>query len=302
MNCENPFIIRLDDVEPIQIYPFSYLSFLLKTKLFEISKYCFVPCGKCFGCQRDKARTWSHRIKLESFSCKKPNNNLFVTLTYSNENLTTIFDPEQSKYFDTLNKNDVTKFLDNLRKTYKRYYNISPMRFFLCGEYGSNTKRPHYHLILFNSPLELHLETPGNFSNLFISKFWNLGHSQINLADDPSFSYVAGYVTKKYGCCHSHFIEPPFFRFSRRLGIEEAFKLNSINKMLIGEVVPLSQSINLASNRVFKYYLTESQKEYLKALSKDKTLFDNLKYIYQNKLKNINAKLKLENSKLKDLF
>lgn len=32
------------------------------------------------------------------------------------------------------------------------YYKLHPIRYFACGEYGTKTKRPHYHALIFNLP------------------------------------------------------------------------------------------------------------------------------------------------------
>ena len=46
----------------------------------------------------------------------------------------------------TLQKSDLQKFFKRLRK--KTHEKIS---YYAVGEYGDNTQRPHYHIILFNA-------------------------------------------------------------------------------------------------------------------------------------------------------
>ena len=93
-----------------------------------------VPCGKCIPCLINRKRKWiircCHEMEVSS-------NTWFVTLTYDEENL-----PSDRK----LRPDHFTNFVKSLR-----YYLGSNRRcrYFGCGEYGSETHRPHYHLILF---------------------------------------------------------------------------------------------------------------------------------------------------------
>ena len=70
----------------------------------------------------------------------------FVTLTYSEQSLPKL--PLVGGLLPTLQRKDVVGFLKRLRT------NVSPVkfRFFGCGEYGEQTERPHYHLLLFGLP------------------------------------------------------------------------------------------------------------------------------------------------------
>ena len=92
-------------------------------------------CGQCIPCRINRKRLWTHRLMLESFSHSDAT---FVTLTY---------DPE--KYSgESLRPEDVTKFLKRLR----RKLEPKKLRYYLVGEYGDKTGRPHYHIALFGFP------------------------------------------------------------------------------------------------------------------------------------------------------
>ena len=55
---------------------------------------------------------------------------------------------------DGVQKEDVQKFLKRLRQILVRDYNFTEeIRYFAAAEYGSHTKLPHYHLILWNMPI-----------------------------------------------------------------------------------------------------------------------------------------------------
>ena len=89
-------------------------------------------CGQCLPCRVNKRRLWSNRIMLESM-CHE--DNAFVTLTYNEDNL-----PEKG--------NLVPKHLKDWQKRLRYHANID-LRFFSVGEYGDQTKRPHYHAAIF---------------------------------------------------------------------------------------------------------------------------------------------------------
>lgn len=90
------------------------------------------PCGHCLSCRIAKAREWSARLIHElSFWDKS----VFVTLTYSDEYIP----PNGS-----LRKRDLQNFFKRLRK-----YSNARIKYYACGEYGSKTRRPHYHAIIF---------------------------------------------------------------------------------------------------------------------------------------------------------
>ena len=77
--------------------------------------------------------------------------NCFVTLTYDDEHLPRPHRP--GHWMPSLSPYHVTNFIKRLR----RHYEI-PIRYFLAGEYGNDSQRPHYHLALFGlSPLQFKL-------------------------------------------------------------------------------------------------------------------------------------------------
>lgn len=95
-----------------------------------------VPCGKCPACRKRRADGWVFRLEQEE---KVHTNSLFVTLTYDSP-------PISFNGFMTLDKTHVQKFFKRLRKATK----CKTIKYYACGEYGGDTLRPHYHLILFD--------------------------------------------------------------------------------------------------------------------------------------------------------
>lgn len=90
-------------------------------------------CGQCMPCRLNKRRVWAHRIMLEAYQYE---HNAFVTLTYAPEKL-----PENG----SLVPEHVQSWLKRLRARVAP----SKFRFFLVGEYGDESERPHYHAALF---------------------------------------------------------------------------------------------------------------------------------------------------------
>ena len=162
-----------------------------------------IRCGKCLACKVNYSRDWSVRCMLEA-SCYS--DNYFLTLTYDDVNL-----PLDHKIV----KSDIQDFIKNLR------YYIPGLRYFACGEYGSTTKRPHYHLILFNCDIPDLVglgKVRGNwyFDSDLIRKVWKKGHITIGDVTPTSCEYVARYCMKKIN-------GDEFLLMSRKPGIGAAY-------------------------------------------------------------------------------
>ena len=112
-----------------------------------------VPCNHCVLCRKKKREQLSFRAQAETnYWCAKGSPTpLFVTLTYNNSYVPYVDGTRQP----TLRSSDVTLFLKRLRQNLSRRYGVDvvgKLRYLLCGEYGKNTKRPHYHILFWNFP------------------------------------------------------------------------------------------------------------------------------------------------------
>jgi len=92
-----------------------------------------LPCSKCIECRLEYARQWAIRCVHEA---KMHEDNSFITLTYSNNNLKS----------DKLIYKDYQDFMKRLRSSNPH----KEIGMFVTGEYGEKTKRPHWHALLFN--------------------------------------------------------------------------------------------------------------------------------------------------------
>lgn len=109
-----------------------------------VPMFLATPCRKCSLCKKRNARSWMFRAVAETqYSRSVP---YFITLTYNPVN----------RPFDGVSKKDVQDFLKRLRQILVRDHNYSEkIRYFAAAEYGSHTKLPHYHLILWNMPINM---------------------------------------------------------------------------------------------------------------------------------------------------
>lgn len=186
MPCYRPIPVLLDGIKPNGKHK---VVFVTKEKSMDCTK---IPCGKCVGCLRDRARQWSIRCVHES---KFYEQNSFVTLTYNDKNL-----PKDG----SVSVEHMQKFFKRLRK--KLGPEGPKIRYFLVGEYGKKLGRPHYHIILFgyHFPDRLHWKTTRAGHNTFISKelseLWPYGFHYIGSVTGMSVAYAARYTMKKvYG-------------------------------------------------------------------------------------------------------
>ncbi len=194
-----------------------------------------LPCGNCVGCRLEYSRQWAIRCFFEA---KQWKHNYFVTLTYNDENVPMRphckVDPATGEVMDmtdvmTLDPPAFSAFVKRLRTNMFRRNGHKGIRFFGCGEYGPLNMRPHYHLILFNCPLDdLKVDKVENgytyYRSEFIEKTWGKGFVTVTDFSFETAAYVARYVLKKHKGKDRYYyedkgIEPEFTRCSRRPGI-----------------------------------------------------------------------------------
>ncbi|AXH75793.1 MAG: replication initiator protein [Microviridae sp.] len=167
-----------------------------------------VRCGKCLACKEYRAGQWTIRL-IEQEKCTK--NNWFVTLTLNDENIT------WGKYNPTLNKRDVQLFFKKLRKLLE-----TRISYFAVGEYGSQTKRPHYHILLFNTGVD-NKEVLLSLLQLAWtdSKSDGKGFIHTGSVTPQSIRYVSGYMEKGInGEAVSEEIQREFNLMSKGIGKE----------------------------------------------------------------------------------
>lgn len=204
-----------------------------KRPKFIVSKTEMVPfpCGQCLNCRINQRRIWLARLKLEECvsDCTA-----WVTMTYNDENLPTTDYIADSWSRPTLKRSDVDHFLRNLRNRLKKKGRT--FRYFLAGEYGDKTRRPHYHAILFNVDgtdyyrHENYIRKYGTISDSADDDFadiyrsWPFGFVKIGNVEKGGVDYCLSYVTKKIAKSEEddirlQYVEKEFSSKSRGLGI-----------------------------------------------------------------------------------
>lgn len=140
-----------------------------------------LPCGRCDGCLLERSRQWAircmHEAQLHEVNC-------FVTLTYAEDPV-------------TLNHRDFQLFMKRLRKGSKK-----AIRYFMCGEYGAEKARPHYHAIFFgidflDKQLYQRVDDVSYYKSEALTKCWGLGDTMLGDVSFKSAGYVARYSLKK---------------------------------------------------------------------------------------------------------
>lgn len=197
MSCTSP-IIALDlgiinGKRKIKILPQRVDLYSKETLMnrYNTNQLLYLPCGHCLSCKVSRAKEWAVRCVLEA---KTSNDNYFITLTYND------------KYCpDKLNKKHIQDFIKRLR------HHFPQVRYLACGEYGGKTDRPHYHLILFNSPftdLKFHSKAPEGFyfTSKTLQELWPFGFSLVGEFTYASAAYVARYTVKKIDSKSDEFI------------------------------------------------------------------------------------------------
>lgn len=164
-----------------------------------VSTLVSVPCGTCIPCLMNKRAEWCFRLEQEHRVSKSA---FFVTLTYDQKHLRTNY---------SLCKRDLQLYLKRVRKKYGN--GSSGIRYYVVGEYGSVSGRPHYHAIVFNS------DEKSLRQSWIDVKGKPIGIVHIGRVTGASISYVTKYCIQKNGAVLKDDQEKPFATMSRRYGI-----------------------------------------------------------------------------------
>lgn len=147
-----------------------------------------IRCGQCIGCRTERRDAWALRCLAES---KMHKSNIFATFTY---------DEEAKPRDGGLHYEDFQLFMKRYRKAYGQ-----PIRFFVAGEYGGQTLRPHWHALLFGVSCDDAVRYNGVYSKRALysseklSAAWGKGVVTFGEVTFASARYCASYIVSKYG-------------------------------------------------------------------------------------------------------
>lgn len=144
----------------------------------------------CIGCRMQRAAEWTTRIMHER---QMHESNCFITLTYETGKLP----PNKS-----LEHRDYQLFMKRLRQHTARHH-ARDVRFFMCGEYGEQEQRPHYHACIFNH--DFTDRTLGGksgsgeyyYNSQTLEQLWGHGICSVQDLTQQTASYCARYIMKK---------------------------------------------------------------------------------------------------------
>lgn len=144
-----------------------------------------LPCGQCIGCRLERSRQWATRCLHES---QMHDRNCFITLTYNEQHL---------PWDNGLHYPAFQRFMKRVRKS------MGPCRFYMCGEYGEDYGRPHFHACLFGLDFDdrvLHSVGGSGFpvyTSERLSALWEFGFSTVADFSFETAAYCARYIMKK---------------------------------------------------------------------------------------------------------
>lgn len=187
-----------------------------------------IACGRCIGCRLRRSRDWALRMTHEAQLHER---NSFLTLTYEDGQLP--HERESWVPYGSLHYRDFQRFMKRLRKA-----TGLPLRFFMCGEYGPEGGRPHFHANVFgwlpNDRKAFKKSGAGEmtYTSEMLSKLWRYGVCTVQPFTSRTAAYAARYVVDKVGgqLAESHYRTvdadgvihqrvPEFSRCSLRPGI-----------------------------------------------------------------------------------
>lgn len=220
---------------------------------------------------------WSCRLICELKTQPAGARSFFVTLTYNDENLPVVDSNfEDSPQMYTLRKKHIQDFMKRLRKRFPD----NKIRYFCAGEYSPKF-RPHYHMILYNVPLDdlkVHTVKNGNiyYTSLLLDSIWTFGYTLIGEVTAESCGYVAQYCLKKaFANLNTDYeelgIEKEFILMSRRPGIGAEW-LQKNQDILKSPFINLSTSNGGRQFTIPRYYMDKLSK-----LDKNKNFVELLK-------------------------
>lgn len=179
-------------------------------------------CRDCVGCNQATQREWSvrafHEAQLHNEHWRDPDSGITTEIPSSSV-ITLTFDEEHLPADGLLDHKIFQRFMKRLRIRRQRLHakiglagTAKPIRFFMCGEYGGKTFRPHFHSIIFGESFsdqytEQSLDGQINKMSYELDTLWSepafegapptkIGRATVDSFTFAGAAYVAGYIAK----------------------------------------------------------------------------------------------------------
>lgn len=239
-------------------------------------RYVKVPCGKCNECLASYQNQWAIRLEQESSSWKYL---FFLTLTYREDTVPYSKPDDDYCIYRELRKSDLQDALKRFRESLvKKFGKRIKFKYFGCGEYGSKTHRPHYHLLIFiDKPL---------YSVVMLANDWRkrFGHVDLKQVNTISKLGVAKYVSKyaakgifEEKLVNENKVTKPFRVMSKGIGKDFAIQLRDKIHRQVRTLFPLGiRGDYYGYNRDYFEYLYSMKRLYVNG-----ALYSMPKYWYE---------------------
>lgn len=189
-----------------------------------------LPCGKCTECRLDYAKEWALRSIKEAMMYEK---NSFVTLTYNDENLGenklqySDFQDFVQKLRDKILETNIKgwtskngKEKHQYREEFKEELEKLRISIFSTGEYGTKSKRKHFHALIFNyypgDAIYYKSNDIGDkiYTSDTLNALWGRGFVTVGAISLESAGYCARYAAKSLE--HGHDGEHQYTAISKK--------------------------------------------------------------------------------------
>lgn len=179
-------------------------------KIYVGGRVVFKPCGKCALCRKHFGSELAFRFRkdVECWSEVNPEPcySLFLTLTYDDNHVRIVNDPnsvekfnfEEKRHF-TACKEDLFLFKERVRsQLFRDLKKRIPLLIVSCTEYGDRTMRPHCHMVIHGIPMS-YGRVYEEILEMFRSKWIDskskepLGNIDLKVCDSGSVIYVVSY-------------------------------------------------------------------------------------------------------------
>lgn len=233
-----------------------------------ITNTLLVPCGKCAACLKDIQDEWVFRLRQEA---KDATCSRFYTLTYDDDHF-----PKNGE----LCKSDVQLFMKRLRKELDKQK--VKVRYFLVGEFGSKTKRPHYHAIMFYYDQDQKLIFTNDVLKIdqIVCDTWQKGNILGSSADIERIVYCTKYILNRDPNKKEVYRNNHFMMCSRNPGLGNGFLEKHADYYHDNEITYVSENgIKQKMPRFYRKKIFDDLSDYERSLMCDRQKFEHeIKY------------------------